>query len=169
MYFRNKSPAYSVGNCCLRMVSLLLSCANCHRLLTSDPASLWSMSAYSFFNIEIFKENTQPLCRKYTASLREIDGISINRIMHFYDSPKRLHKFIFSLKSNPCGCGNTSGDIVESFWGEFDFGGYSRTRVMMLSVLCLGPQFPNIQCLDVCECLGKYIMLFGSISPVRPY
>jgi len=74
------------------------------------------MSAYSFFNIEIFKENTQPLCRKYTASLREIERISINRIMHFYDSPKRLHKFIFSLKSNPCGCGNTSGDIVESFW-----------------------------------------------------
>ena len=56
------------------------------------------------------------LCRKHTASLREIHGVSIYRIMHFYDSTKSLQNCVFSLKFNPFGCNNTSGDIVESFW-----------------------------------------------------
>jgi len=72
------------------------------------------MFAYSFFNIEIFKENTRPLCSKYTASLSEIDRISINRIVHFYDSTKSVEKYRFSLNIDPSGYGNTSGDIVES-------------------------------------------------------
>ena len=118
VYFRNRSPAYSVGNCCLRIVSLLLSCAKCRRLLTSDPASLWSMSAYSFFNIEVFKGNTRPLYRKCTASLREVHGVSINRIMHFYDSPKSFQNYICSLQLNLFGCGNTSGDVLASFWAN---------------------------------------------------
>ena len=88
------------------MVRLVLSCANCRRLLTADLASLGSMFAYSSFSIEIFKENTQLL-------LSEIDGISINMIMHFYDSTKSVDKYNLSSRINPCGCGNTSGDIVE--------------------------------------------------------
>ena len=53
--------------------------------------------------------------------------------------------------------------------GELDFGGCSRTRVMTLSVLSLGPQFPNIPYFAVCECLRENIMLLGSISAVRQY
>ena len=56
------------------------------------------------------------LCKKHTASLREIHGVSINRIMHFYDSSKSLQNCIFPLKLNPCGRDNTSRYVLEAFW-----------------------------------------------------
>jgi len=107
--------------------------------------------------------------------------ICMSKIIYFYDSPKDLQNCIFGLKLNPFGCGNTSGDRVRSFWVNMTLWDASKpelwlflcyvlaTRVIIFSVLSLGPQFPNIQYFDVCECLRENIMLFGSISPVRQY
>ena len=58
------------------------------------------------------------LCKKHTASLREIHGVFITRILHLYDSPKSLQNCIVSLKLKPFGCGKTSGDVLKSFWAN---------------------------------------------------
>jgi len=105
--------------------------------------------------------STQLLLRKYTGS-----ALIVLCTFMIHPKPSKLHIFI-KIKSLW---------MWQHLWGHssiildiFDFGGCSRTRVIILSVLSLGPQFPNIQYFDVCECLRAYIMLFGSISPVRQY
>ena len=59
--------------------------------------------------------------------------------------------------------------MVASFLVTMDFGRCSKNRVMTLSVLCVGPQFPHMQYFDVCKGIWRYIKLFGSISPVCQY
>ena len=95
--------------------------------------------------------------------------LKIHKIISFSDSPKDFQNCRFSLQLNLFGCGNTSGDMVQSFWKNMDFGRCFKTRVMTLSVLCVGPQFPNMQNFDACEGIWRYIKLLGSISPVCQY
>ena len=112
--------------------------------LICEMASEWLREAFmnkrrgipwanSLFNIGVFKGSTRPLYKKYTASFREVHGVSINRILHFYDLTKSFHNCIFWLKLNPSGCGNTSwmwntsGDMVGSFGVNMDLGGCSRS------------------------------------------
>ena len=42
-------------------------------------------------------------------SLKEIHGVPINRIMHFYDSPKTFQNLQFSLIWGPLGMEKRSG------------------------------------------------------------
>ena len=72
---------------------------------------------------------------------RFVRCICINKIIHFSDSPKNLHNCRFSLQLNPFGCGNASGDMVESFLVNMDFGRCAKTRVMTFLCYVLALSF----------------------------